>query len=239
MPHYSRHCPRAYVAAPVAPANGLFQAITWAFDQSEDLGWDSIGVLVASPGMGEKLHHLRRLKARGVKTGTVAQAARATTFHGAMIAYAPDARMLTEAEDIDGVMAFAVVAGDNDAVSPWVDAYHPRHLGGQRLSSRDPFAGHPQLHQAMTDLTRHLSRCSPRTGPVELEVMTKMLHRLRASGCRYTPELMLAAALRLDWSGHHAWTLHEAAVQALTGPAAMSATGALRLQPSTWHTSHA
>ncbi|GAB2603443.1 hypothetical protein GCM10009696_06110 [Kocuria himachalensis] len=233
MPHYSRHCPRADVAAPVAPANGLFQAITWALHQSEDLGGDSIGVLVASAGMGEKLHHLRRLKARGVKIGTVAQAARATIFHGAVIVYAPDARMLTEAEDIDGVMAFAVVAGDNDTVSPWVDAYHPQHLGGQRLSPRDPFAGHPQVHQAMTGLTLHLSRCPPRPGPAEFEVMTKMLHQLRTSGCQYTPEQMLAAALRLDWPGHHAWTLHEAAVQALTGPAAMSATGARTLQPST------
>ena len=133
--------------------------------------------------------------------------------------------MLTEAEDIDGVMAFAVVTGDNDAVSPWVDASHPQLLGGQRLSPRDPFADHPQVHQAMTGLTRHLSRCPPRTDLAELEVMTKMLDQLRTSGCRYAPEQMLAAALRLDWPGHHAWTLHEAVVQALTGPAAMRPAG--------------
>lgn len=37
MPDFSRDYPRAYVAAPVAPANGLFTAIHWIFDRSEDL----------------------------------------------------------------------------------------------------------------------------------------------------------------------------------------------------------
>ena len=112
MPDPLRHYPRAYVAAPVAPANGLFQAIHWVFDQSEDLSWDSIGILVPTPQVGEELYHLRRLKGRGVKIGTVAQAVGATAFHGAVIAYAPDLRMLTEAEDIAGVVALAVRGRD-------------------------------------------------------------------------------------------------------------------------------
>src|SRR3712207_2018465 len=115
MSDSSRHYPRAYVAAPVAPANGLFQAIHWVFDQSEDLSWDSIGILVPTPQVGEELYHLRRLKGRGVRIGTVDQALRATSFQGAVIAYAPDTRMLALAEDIAGVRAVAVVAGHNDA----------------------------------------------------------------------------------------------------------------------------
>ncbi len=52
MPDSSPPYPRAYTAAPVAPANGLFQAIDWVFDQSEDLSWDSLGILVPTPAMG-------------------------------------------------------------------------------------------------------------------------------------------------------------------------------------------
>lgn len=66
--------PRAYVAAPVAPANGLFQAIHWAFDQAEDLTWGDLGILVTDPAMAAQLSHLHRLKARGVRIGTADQA---------------------------------------------------------------------------------------------------------------------------------------------------------------------
>ncbi|MHC5560685.1 hypothetical protein [Kocuria sp. U4B] len=233
MPDPSRTYLRAYVAAPVAPANGLFQAIHWVFDQDEDLSWDSIGILVPTPAMGEELYHLQRLKGRGVKIGTVAQAVRATAFHGAVIAYAPDTRMLTEAEDINGVLAVAVVAGHNDALGPWVDAHHPQHLGRQRLVARDPFAADPRVRQAMAHLTRHLGPVRRLTDPADVEVVTNTLQQLRATGCRYTPGQLLAAALRLGWPGHHAWALHEAASQVLTDPTAPIATSASTLQPST------
>ena len=229
MPDSSLNYPRAYVAAPVAPANGLFQAINWVFDQSEDLSWASIGILVPTVGMGEELYHLRRLKGRGVRIGTVDQAVRSTTFRGAVIAYAPDTRMLTEAEDIAGVKACAVVAGGNDALGPWVDAHHPQHLGGQRLVARDPFAGDPRVHQAMAHLTRYWTRHPEPTDPVDLEVVTKTLGQLRAQGCRCTSEQLLAAALCLGWPGHRAWTLHELARGSLTDPAAPAMTGSLPL----------
>ena len=232
MPDSSRTYPRAYFAAPGAPANGLFTAINWGFDQDEGLSWDSIGILVPTPQVGEELYHLRRLKGRGVRIGTAAQAVRATSFRGAVIAYAPDARMLTEAEDIAGVVAVAVVAGRNDALGPWVDAYDPQHLGGQRLVARDPFAGDSRAHQALAHLTRHLNRHPQLTEPADVEVVTKTLEQLRAQGCRYTPGQLLTGALRLGWPGHHAWALHEAASQVLTDPEAPAATSASTLQPS-------
>jgi hypothetical protein len=233
MPDSLHDYPRAYVAAPVAPANGLFAAINWVFDQSEDLSWASIGILVPTVRLGEELYHLRRLKGRGIRIGTVAQAVRATTFSGAVIAYAPDTQMLTEAEDIAGVQAFAAVAGDNDALGPWVDAHHPQHLGGQRLVPRDPFAADPRAGQAMARLTRHLNRHREPTDPADLEVVTRTLQQLRTQGCRCTPEQLLAAALCLGWSGHRAWDLYELASQVLIGPAAPSPTSSFPLQPST------
>lgn len=222
MPDSLRECsrvyPRAYTSAPVAPANGLFTAINWVFDQSEDLSWDSIAILVPTLSMGEELYHLRRLKGRGVRIGTAAQAVRATSFRGAVIVYAPDTRMLTEAEDIAGIVAVAVVAGHNDALGPWVDAHHPQHLGGQRLVPRDPFAGDPRVHQVLAHLTRHLNRHPQLTDPADVEVVTKTLEQLRATGCRCTPGQVLAGALRLGWPGHHAWALHEAAAQVFMDP---------------------
>lgn len=237
MPDFLHDCsrvyPRAYTAAPVAPANGLFTAINWVFDQSEDLSWESLGILVPNIGMGEELYHLRRLKGRGVRIGTAAQAVRATTFRGAVIVYAPDTRMLTEAEDIHGVVAVAVVAGHNEPLGPWVDAHHPQHLGGQQLIPRDPFAGDPRVYQALAHLTHYLRGRPQPTEPADVEVVTKTLEQLRAQGCRCTPGQLLAGALRLGWPGHSAWALHELAAGILTDVAALSPISALPLQPTT------
>lgn len=53
--------PRAYVAAPVAPAAGLFRAINWAFDQDCDLTWKDLAILVADPALVAPFSPLRRL----------------------------------------------------------------------------------------------------------------------------------------------------------------------------------
>ncbi|MHC5560703.1 hypothetical protein [Kocuria sp. U4B] len=150
-----------------------------------------------------------------------------------MIAYAPDTRMLTEAEDIHGILAVAVVAGHNEPLGPWVDAHHPQHLGGQRLVARDPFAGDPRVRQALAHLTRYLGPLRGLTNPADVEVVTNTLQHLRATGCRYTPGQLLAAALRLGWSGHCAWAVHELAAGILTDPTAPTAANRPALQPST------
>lgn len=125
--------PRAYVAAPVAPASGLFQAINWAFDQAEELTWGDLGILVADPVMVAQLSHLHRLSARGVRIGTAEQAARARSFHGVVIAYCPGRSMLTAAEALPGVRGLAAVALHNDQLADWVAACAPLHLGGDVL----------------------------------------------------------------------------------------------------------
>jgi len=133
MPDSFSVYPRAYVAAPVAPANGLFQAIHWAFGQDEDLGWRELGILVPAAASVHELGHLQRLRSRGVRIGTAAQAARARSFHGVMIAYCPDAAMLVVAEQVLGVRGVVAVAGDNEQLLEWVASQDPQHLGGQVL----------------------------------------------------------------------------------------------------------
>lgn len=130
--------PRAYVAAPVAPANGLFQVINWAFDQASDLTWADLRLLVADPGMVADLGHRQRLRSRGVRIGTAQQAAGARSFHGAVIAYCPDATMLAIAEALPGVRAVAAVALHNDQLLEWVAACTPQHLGGDLLPGWPP-----------------------------------------------------------------------------------------------------
>ncbi|MEX5272041.1 hypothetical protein [Kocuria sabuli] len=130
------HRPRAYVAAPVAPATGLFQAINWAFDQAEDLTWSDLRILVSDPGLVTRLSPLQRLKSRGVRIGTAEQAAGARSFHGMVIAFRPDAAMLVAAEALSGVRAVVAVAASNDQLREWVGIYAPQHLGGVVLPTR-------------------------------------------------------------------------------------------------------
>jgi hypothetical protein len=133
-----RDHPRAYVAAPVAPVIGLVTAITWAFDQDRELTWKDLGVLVDDPGMVSRLSSLHRLKGRGVRLGTPAQAASARSFHGLVIAFCPDQAMLALAETLPETRGIAAVAHDNQALLDWVDACAPQHLGGQVLPTASP-----------------------------------------------------------------------------------------------------
>lgn len=128
--------PRAYVAAPVAPANGLFQAINWAFDQAGDLAWRDLRILVADTAMAGQLSHLQRLQSRRVRIGTADQASRARSFHGMVIAYCPDPVMLATAETLPGAQGLVAVALHNEHLEEWVSAYAPQHLGGDTLAVR-------------------------------------------------------------------------------------------------------
>lgn len=227
-----REHPRAYVAAPVSAANGLFQALHWAFDQAEDLTWASIGILVADPDMAQELNHLDRLKTRGVKIGSIGQALRARRFGGVLIVYGPDRSMLAQAEDVEGIRGLAAVAVYNDPLRPWVDAYHPQRLGGQRLAPADPVTIDPAVGQALGHLCRHLSRHPGLTLSEDHALVARTLHRLWEEGHHYTADKVMATALRGNWSGHRAWALHEVASQVLTTHAFPAATGSSPLQPS-------
>ena len=226
-----RDFPRAYVAAPVAAANGLFQAINWAFDQSEDLTWARIGVLVPQVSMVEELGLLWRLKARGVKIGTVGQDARARSFNGVLIVYGPDRKMLADAEDVPGVGGIAAVAVDNEELLPWVAAYAPQHLGGQLLPAPEAIIGEVG-QQVVERLGDRLDLSTGLTRRGDIAVVVNSLHQLRHRGDHCTPEALMAAALRMHWPGRTAWALHQVAARVLTGAAASSTEGPPPLQPS-------
>ena len=66
--------PRAYTAAPMAPGVAVFHAAAWIFSHSEDLSWASLGIVVPDRSLVPELEQLRRLKSRGVRMGTIAQA---------------------------------------------------------------------------------------------------------------------------------------------------------------------
>ncbi|MEX5298581.1 hypothetical protein RCG67_07350 [Kocuria sp. CPCC 205292] len=129
-PRSRARCPDA---ATHAPAGGLLQAAGWAFDQAEDLTWRDLGILVTGPSVLAQLSHLQRLRARGVRVGTAEQATRARSFHGIVIAYCPDRAVLTAAEALPDARGVAAVALPNDALSEWVAACAPQHLGGHAL----------------------------------------------------------------------------------------------------------
>lgn len=98
----------------MASVTGLFPAIDWAFDQAGDLTWGDLRILVPDPALVTRLSPLQRLTSRGVRIGTAEQAAGARSFHGMVLAYCPDATMLTAAEAMPGVRAVAAVAMHND-----------------------------------------------------------------------------------------------------------------------------
>lgn len=70
--------------------------------------------------------------------------------------------------------------------------------------------------------------------PVDVEVVVKTWEQLRAQGCRYTREWLLAGALCLGGPGHRAGVQHGTAAGILTDVAALIPISALPLQPSTW-----
>jgi len=97
-------------------------------------------VPVSDPGMVSRLSPLHRLKSRGARIGTPAQAASAQSFHGLVIACCPDQAMLALAENLPGTRGVAAVAHDNQELLHWVGACAPQHLGGHILPTFTPGA---------------------------------------------------------------------------------------------------
>jgi hypothetical protein len=122
------HRPRAYVAAPVAPENGLFQAINRSFDQAEDPARGDLSILVRDPDLVTRWSSPQRPKNRGVRISTTEQAGQARSFHGLVIAFFPDAAMLAAAEALPGVRAVIAVALHSDRLLEWVTVGAPQPL---------------------------------------------------------------------------------------------------------------
>ena len=87
-------------------------------------------------------------------------------------------------------------------------------------------------------LVQAIHRTGPEPSPAadrspHHEVVAKTLHQLRDLGCQGAPEQLLAAAVRLGWSGHPAWALQEVAVLGHTAPGVPTPAGCPALQLST------
>ena len=125
--------PRAYTAAPMAPGVAVFHAAAWIFSHSEDLSWSSLGIVVPDRSLVPELEQLRRLKSRGVRMGTIAQAEDAHHFDQVLIAYRPDPATLARAEAMAQARVVVAIGENSEHLLEWVNTHRPVHLGGADL----------------------------------------------------------------------------------------------------------
>lgn len=130
--------PRAYTAAPMAAGVGVFHAASWVFSHSAELTWASLAIVVPQASQLPVIEQLGRLKSRGVRMGTIAQAERARRFDRVLIAYTPDAATLERAEALVAARVVVAVGGDSHPLRAWVRDHHPVHLGGADLLGVSP-----------------------------------------------------------------------------------------------------
>lgn len=224
MPENSPACARAYVGSPVTAESGVFLAIRWAFTLDHALGWSSIGIIVPDSEGEHRLSHLYRMRSRGVRIGTIDQALTTRAFSGVMIAYRPGPLALAKTQDIPGAIGVVALAADRGGLQPWVDAYHPDHLGGEAIT---PTPDPPPAGLLERILGSYTTRFTTRVGPLppgEQQISAEALHQLRRHGHFHPPEALLAIALRVGWPGEAAWDLHRLALGRDTADTARPAT---------------
>lgn len=213
MSENGQDCARAYVGSPVTAESGVFLAIRWAFALDHSLGWNSIGLIIADPEQQQPLSHLDRLRSRGARIGTIDQALTTRSFSGVMIAYRPDPQTLARTQDISGSIGIVALAADRNVLQPWVDAYHPKHLGGEVITATpDP----PQAGPLEQILASYTTGFTTRTGPLtpnDQQVLVEVIQHIRRNGYPRSPQTLLAIALRAGWPGHAAWALHRLAAR--------------------------
>ena len=125
--------PRAYTAAPMAAGVAVFHAAAWVFSHSEALSWASLAIVVPDRSRMPEIEQLRRLKSRGVRMGTIAQAEQARHFDRVLLAYTPDAATLARAEALAEARVVVAIGDDPNQLREWVNTHHPVHLGGASL----------------------------------------------------------------------------------------------------------
>lgn len=130
--------PRAYTAAPMAAGVAVFHAAAWVFSHSEALSWASLAIVVPDQTRLPEVEQLRRLKSRGVRMGTIAQAEQARHFDRVLLAYTPDAATLARAEALAEARVVVAIGDDPDQLREWVNDHHPVHLGGANLMTTSP-----------------------------------------------------------------------------------------------------
>ncbi|MGX5359788.1 hypothetical protein [Kocuria sp. KH4] len=117
----------------MAAGVAVFHAATWVFSHSAELTWASLAIVVPDPSQVPIIEQLGRLKTRGVRMGTIAQAEQARHFDRVLIAYTPDAATIERAEALAEARVVVAIGGDPHALRTWVNQYRPVHLGGADL----------------------------------------------------------------------------------------------------------
>ena len=130
--------PRAYTAAPMAPAVGVFHAVAWVFSHGAGLTWASLEIVVPGRDLLPEIEQLGRLESRGVRMGTIAQAESTRHLDRVVIAYRPDAGTLARAERLADARVVVAVGDDPGPLRHWVNEHRPGHLGGGSLLASPP-----------------------------------------------------------------------------------------------------
>ncbi|KLU11327.1 hypothetical protein, partial [Kocuria sp. SM24M-10] len=163
---------------------------------------------------------LHRLRARGVTIETATDQRPLAGFTGPVIAYAPDLPTLAAAEQLPITCAVLALAAENIPLSPWVDAFTPRHLAGHVLTPLQPLLPDATVRRAMVYFTHRLVATSPANEPSTLHGIVAGIRHLQGQGCVFTTEELLALALQLNWSPSAIGRLQHMLTDAFPAPAA-------------------
>lgn len=228
MPKNSHACARAYIGSPVTAESGVFLAIRWAFTLDPSLSWSSIGLIVSDPERQRRLSHQHRMRSRGIRIGTIDQALTTRSFTGVMIAYRPDPQVLTRTQEIPGAIGVVALAADRSGLQPWVDAYHPEHLGGEVITPAPELPQAGLLERTLASYTTGFTTRADPLPPGDQQILVEVIQHVRRNGYPHTPQALLALALRVGWPAHAAWALHRLAARWEAPEAAGQAGGSPR-----------
>ncbi|MEX5261607.1 hypothetical protein [Kocuria sp. CPCC 205263] len=212
-----RDAPRAYVALPVRPEDAVLPALKWAFNQSETPAWESIGLRVPQRGYIRDVPPLQELEKRGVRISADRHTSSNQSPRGPLIVYCPNMESLAAAEDLRGASAIVAISTNNEWLQPWVDAYHPEHLGGDVIPPANPTVREPVVWEALEAFTGSINSSTGLGHPSDFDLVLDGLQQLRQHGHAFTADELLAGALKLNWRGSSALELHQLASEILAG----------------------
>ncbi|NVC25207.1 hypothetical protein E7Z53_17430 [Kocuria salina] len=212
-----RDFPRAYVALPALPEDAVLPALKWAFKHSETGAWESVGLRVAQRSTIRNVPVLQKLEKHGVRISTDRHTNSNQSPRGPLIVYRPDVESLVAAEDFRGASAIVAISANNEWLQPWVDAYHPEHLGGDVVPPANPTVREPVVWEALEAFTGSINSSTGLGHPSDFDFVLDGLQQLRKHGYAFTADELLAGALKLNWRGSSAMELHQLASEILAG----------------------
>lgn len=210
-----REIDRAYVAFPIDLDDAVVTALDWALDRA-DHEWSKVNLRVAQRSVIADSPLLQDVERRGVKVSLEHRAGVSRLTRGPLIVYCPTMKTLAEAEEVKQATAIAVV-GANPHLRPWVSAFQPQYLGGDAIGPARPLVADPVVWEAMSTFTTSINSSTGLTDSRDRSRVVDGLRKLRAAGHTFSPDELMAAALRLNWRGSAAWKLRSLATEINAG----------------------